>query len=355
MASNIIELNSKYKFNIVDKIGEGISSNVYKGIEIATNLLVAIKVLNKTIQIKRNMDLIQNEINITNYIKDNPHESMIKCYDIIKQGMFYYIIFEFATNTLNDIINKIPKSMIFIYFKQLVEGLIYFKKHNIIHNDIKPHNILLVDSKLKFCDFGMACQNDTNHDFICGSPMYMNLEKLNGNNFTNGDFWSIKIIFYQMIFSTHPFVGAKDRQSLVKKINSGITCPLEIKPYTILLKKLINNEIFFPEDLIFEIEKCEEELNMTTDSNIKIDSNINVNINIKLENNLDHIDHIDHIAHINKIDHIDHIDHIDNIDNKFEELTVSDMSEIILKPPSNFNSSYDLLKTTINSFEMIDI
>lgn len=330
MESNIIELNSKYIFSIVDKIGEGISSNVYKGIDIATKLPVAIKVLNKTIQIKKNMDLIQNEINITNYIKENPDDSMIKCYDIIKQGMFYYIIFEFATNTLNDIINKIPRSMIFIYFKQLVQGLIYFKKHNIIHNDIKPHNILLVDSKLKFCDFGMACQNDTNHDFICGSPMYMNLEKLNGNNCTNGDFWSIKIIFYQMIYSTHPFVGAKDRNALVKKINSGITYPSEIKPYSVLLKKLINNEIIFPEDLIFEIEKCEEELKTI-------------------------IEHNDDNYNLNNLNKLDMTNKVDMIDNKFEELTVSDMSEVILKPPSNFNSSYDLLKTTINSFEMIDI
>ena len=65
-----------------------------------------------------------------------------------------------------------------------------------IHRDIKPANILIHNNRLKLCDFGMSADIDNNHDFFCGSPYYMNLERLTGNYKVSSDFWAVKIIYY---------------------------------------------------------------------------------------------------------------------------------------------------------------
>jgi len=249
--SNFIILKSKYKILLDNKIGEGMSSHVYKGKDLLTNINIAVKILNKNLQIKKNgIDFIQNEININQYLMKNPDDNIIKCLDILNIDNIYYLIFEYADCALHDIMNSIHFDNIFYYIKQLCLCLIYLKKHNIIHNDIKPQNILVVNNILKLCDFGMATFENSNHGLVCGSPIYMNIEKLMGDACVNSDFWAFKIIYYNIVYKSVPFDDVKDRHDLAKKILSGIKFPHDIKPHSQILKKLFDNVITCPEEIL---------------------------------------------------------------------------------------------------------
>jgi calcium/calmodulin-dependent protein kinase I len=172
-------------------------------------------------------------------------------------------------------------------------------KLNILHNDIKPSNILIFYDestklyKLKISDFGMSeiydnnIDNENNKSF-CGSPMYMNLNKFNGIHNFDSDFWSLKIIYYQMVYNTHPFKNAKNQNDIKLKLidikenkTNSIIYPYEYNPHTSLLRRLFNDDIKTAEDLLNEVLKVEKEVEKYK---INIINNIN---NISNTNNID--------------------------------------------------------------------
>ena len=310
--NNFICLN-KYKIFLSRKLGDGLTSFVYEGLDIISNDRVAVKVIDKNKYIKKS--LISNEVNMLNLVKNNNY--FIKLIDNFEDSVNYYLVFEYADNIFNHIVNNIPKEQIFYYLKQILHALIDMCKLNIIHNDIKPSNILIFydeSSKLynlKISDFGMSqiydINNNDNNDnndnkSICGSPMYMNLNKFKGIHDFGSDFWSLKIIYYQMLYNIHPFKNAKSHKDIQlkliditkNKINS-IIYPYEYNPHTDLLKRLFCDNIKTAEELLNEILKVEKEIetyknkfilydisnNIINNNNSNISSSINF-INIEM-------------------------------------------------------------------------
>ena len=264
---NKIEYIDKYNINYNNLLGSGSFSNVYKCQDLSNNTF-AIKIINKTNKIKvKNM--IMNEISILKML-NSPY--IINLIDFIDKDNKMYLILELAQFNFIDVIQKIKFNEIFIYLKQLLKCLIYIQSFNIVHNDIKPANILIqiIDDKnfrLKLCDFGMSTDMDNNHNFFCGSPMYMNLDRLKGNYKSNSDFWAIKIIYYYMIYGKHPYEGATNIKELIKLINNGIKFSYEVIEHTNILKELFNNIIDTPHILLQKIELIENNL-LNHDNNV---------------------------------------------------------------------------------------
>jgi serine/threonine-protein kinase ULK/ATG1 len=145
-------------------------------------------------------------------IKYDPHPNIVKCYDILKKDTDVCIILEYCdSGDLRNILKKpIKEKYAQFYFTQLVNGLKYLDKKNIIHRDIKPKNILLTDNRklLKIADFGFAkiSKNDTLNDTVCGSPLYMAPEIMKKNLYNNQtDLWSLGMILYEMLYGFHPY------------------------------------------------------------------------------------------------------------------------------------------------------
>jgi serine/threonine protein kinase len=288
--SNFICLN-KYKIFLSKKLGDGLTSFVYEGLDIISNEKVAIKVIDKNKYIKKSF--IENELKMLNLLKNN--NNFIQLIDNFEDSVNYYLVFEYADNIFNHIVNKISKENIFYYLKQLLHALIDMCKLNILHNDIKPSNILIFYDEstklynLKISDFGMSeiCDiniENNNNKSICGSPMYMNLNKFEGIHNFDSDFWSLKIIYYQMVYNIHPFKNAKTHNDIKLKLieikNNKVNCiiyPYEYNPHTILLKRLFNHEIKTVQELLNEVEKTEKEIYI---NDIQKDiSNINISNN----------------------------------------------------------------------------
>jgi serine/threonine protein kinase len=186
-----------------------------------TNIVAVKKILTRDVSSKVKK-AIMDEISIAQKIKRNPHDNIVKFYDIIDDIDTIYIIMEYCdSGDLSKIIGKpLKEKTAQYYFRQIINGIKYLNTNHIIHRDIKPKNILLTDNKktLKICDFGLAKEligNTTKISTICGSPLYMAPEMFYDKTYDETvDIWSIGIILYEMLFGINPFHKVKDRHEL---------------------------------------------------------------------------------------------------------------------------------------------
>lgn len=235
----IIYKNNIYKIGFYEiflnhQIGAGAYSTIYLGrcidndlanklnINKTTNVdniminnVVAIKkVISKNLSFKY-QKMINEEMNIMRYIKDNPHINIITCYDVIDDLDTIYIVMEYCDEDFSKLIKPLKEDEVRYYLNQLINGLKYLDEHKIIHRDIKPKNLLLTDNRhiLKICDFGLAKNKSglTHVQTVCGSPLYMAPEIFKDKSYDeNVDIWSVGIIMYEMIYGNNPLSRIKD-------------------------------------------------------------------------------------------------------------------------------------------------
>ena len=207
------------------RIGKGAFSNIYKGYNIKTKKVVAIKEIRLETNSKYK-DSIKRE---TKIMKNLRHPNIVKLYDTIiddSTDNIYLVLDYFKRGDFSKFLNKRPLKEKFArkYLQQLSSGLKYLLENKIIHRDLKPQNILVNNlGDIKITDFGFAryFDNDMVIQTLCGSPLYMAPEIMNKNKYDyKSDLWSVGVIFYEMLFGKTPFV-AKNIFDLIKQINSS--------------------------------------------------------------------------------------------------------------------------------------
>ena len=239
-------LNQDYKkyYKILDGIGSGAFGMVYKGIEIETNELRAIKVIQ--------LDKIKESI--LAYEDEEPEKKLKECIDgFIKEcenmkicsninSVKYYeyfidenniiIIMELCDCNLSQLLIKkkgFNDKEIYEIMKQLNNGLKIMKENKIIHRDLKLENILIKykdNNKyiIKISDYGSSKRLDSLSKNYCnskvGTLIYMAPEIINGEEYNyKCDLWSIGIIIYRLKFDKFPFSGQTE-STLIKNINN---------------------------------------------------------------------------------------------------------------------------------------
>jgi serine/threonine protein kinase len=223
-------------------LGRGSYSKVYLGYNYE-NEKCAIKIIS---YIGLNNSTKEKIIDEAKIMKKLNHKNIIKLYDIYEDNSDVYIIMEYCESNLQLIINKYEEKKVKKYIKQIVDGLYYLQKQNIVHRDIKPANILIKKDNIKICDFGFAkaiTGNDYMMDTICGSPLYMAPEILFKTKYSSkSDLWSLGIIIYQMVYHKHPYKDPKSISDLIKKIEiEKIEYPNTVSEECIeLMKELLN-------------------------------------------------------------------------------------------------------------------
>lgn len=113
---------------------------------------------------------------------------------------------------------------------QIVNGLLYLKKNNIVHRDLSTANILLTrDFKVKIADFGLAADANEKHNTMCGTPNFISPEVL--SRITHGvqsDVWGLGCIMYALLMGQAPFESNDVKSTWARVMKEDVRIPAYI-------------------------------------------------------------------------------------------------------------------------------
>lgn len=208
-------------------IGEGTFGKVKLGTHILTGDKVAVKILEKErINDVADVERVSREIHILKLIR---HPNIIQLYEIIETPKQLYLIMEYANGgELFDYIvkkHRVGEEEAWGFFQQIISGIDYIHKLNIVHRDMKPENLLLDHGhQIKIVDFGLSNTFKEGEllKTACGSPCYAAPEMIAGKTYVgpNADIWSCGIILYALVWGFLPFED-QNTATLYKKILAG--------------------------------------------------------------------------------------------------------------------------------------
>lgn len=194
------------------KLGQGAHGEVYKVFFKGT--FKAVKVINKN---KRDVKKIHKEIEIMSTLKNS--SKIIKFHEYIESDEEFYLIMDyfegftgedyvFTLNENNHSVNLVNERQIKKWVHDICIGIKDCHDKHIIHNDIKPGNIMLNNNEGKLIDFGTS-QFYNEKLKMSGTPLFFSIEKLNYVLDSKSDIWSLGISLYRMITGRHPFLKNK--------------------------------------------------------------------------------------------------------------------------------------------------
>lgn len=230
-------LGSRYE--LVEKIGNGGMSTVYKATDKVLKRDVAVKILRDEFTtdeefIKRFEVEAQSAARLT-------HPNIVSIYDVGVEGNLYYIVMELIQGkTLKEIIieekGPLPWKWSVNVAIQIASALETAHRNNIVHRDIKPHNIIITEDGIaKVTDFGIAkaVSNSTITAFgtTIGSVHYFSPEHARGG-FTDAksDLYSLGVVMYEMVTGRVPFDADTPVSVALKHMQEEPEEPIEINP-----------------------------------------------------------------------------------------------------------------------------
>ncbi len=222
------------RYEILEQIGTGGMSDVYKAKCHKLNRYVAIKVLKKEFSedktfVSKFRAEAQSAAGLT-------HPNIVNVYDVGDENGIYYIVMELVEGiTLKKYIEKrgrIPYKEAVSIAIQVAKGMQAAHTHHIVHRDIKPQNIIISrDGKVKVTDFGIAkaATSSTINSSAMGSVHYISPEQARGGySDERSDIYSFGITLFEMLTGTVPFDGDSTVSVAVQHIQDDIPKPSSV-------------------------------------------------------------------------------------------------------------------------------
>ncbi|MDO4528906.1 MAG: Stk1 family PASTA domain-containing Ser/Thr kinase [Lachnospiraceae bacterium] len=237
------------RYEILDKIGAGGMSDVYKAKDHKLNRFVAIKFLKQEYcEDKTFVAKFQIEAQSAAALL---HPNVVSVYDVNEADGIYYIVMEFVDGiTLKRYIDRngrLPIKEATSIAIQVGQGIEAAHNANIIHRDIKPQNVLISrEGKIKVTDFGIARTTTANtiSQDILGSVHYISPEQARGGQVDErSDIYSFGIVFYEMVTGELPFDGDSTVSIALKHIQESVP----------LVSDIVDG---VPSSVVRIIEKC---------------------------------------------------------------------------------------------------
>ena len=228
------------RYELIEKIGEGGMAIVYKAKCRLLNRYVAIKILRP--------EFTKTEAFVENFRKESQaaagltHPNIVSVYDVGKEGNIHYIVMELVEGKpLSEIIEEkghLDYKEAIEITKQVASALSLAHKNQIVHRDVKPHNIMITNTGVaKLADFGIAravtngnvVSDATSGNKVMGSVHYISPEQARGAYVDERtDIYSLGIVMYEMLTGQVPFDGDSAVSIALKHINDTMTPPSQL-------------------------------------------------------------------------------------------------------------------------------
>ncbi|HAG09837.1 MAG TPA: Stk1 family PASTA domain-containing Ser/Thr kinase [Desulfotomaculum sp.] len=233
------------RYEIIEELGSGGTAVVYKGLDASLGRPVTIKILRA--EYTTDYDFVRRFQHEARAVASLCHPNIVSLYDVGQEGNIHYLVMEYVHgDNLKAIIAKegplSPARAIHIVC-QVCEALTHAHENNIVHRDVKPHNILITrEGWAKLSDFGIARDVTgttlTYTSSFIGSVHYLSPEQARGQLADQrSDLYSLGVVLYEMLTGSVPYQGdnliavalkhIQDEPERPSKLNEKITPQLE--------------------------------------------------------------------------------------------------------------------------------
>ncbi|MDE7447226.1 MAG: Stk1 family PASTA domain-containing Ser/Thr kinase [Lachnospiraceae bacterium] len=221
------------RYEILEKIGTGGMSDVYKAKDHKLNRLVAVKVLKQ--EFSENANFVSKFRIEAQAAAGLAHPNIVNVYDVGEENGIYFIVMELVEGiTLKKYIEKKArlsvKEAVSIAI-QVSMGIEAAHNNHIIHRDIKPQNIIISkEGKVKVTDFGIAkaATSNTITSNVMGSVHYTSPEQARGGySDEKSDIYSLGVTMFEMLTGRVPFNGETTVAIAIKHIQEEMPSPRE--------------------------------------------------------------------------------------------------------------------------------
>ncbi|EMD37450.1 hypothetical protein CERSUDRAFT_50694 [Gelatoporia subvermispora B] len=210
----------------LETVGKGAYGSVHKGLHIPTGNVVALKIINLDTE-DDDVGDIQREVALLSQLRDAPNVTQyFGCY---LDGPRVWIVMEYAQGGSVRTLMKackdgvVEEKYVSVITREVLTGLSYLHKSNIIHRDLKAANILITAvGKVMICDFGVSAllvTASSKRNTLVGTPHWMAPEVAHASAYdTKADIWSLGIMIYEMIKGSAPNSHVLDQAKLLQLI-----------------------------------------------------------------------------------------------------------------------------------------
>ena len=226
------------RYEILEKIGNGGMATVYKAQDTVLKRYVAVKVLRE--EFTTDEEFIRRFNTEAQSAASLAHPNIVSIYDVGTEDNIYYIVMELIQGkTLKEIIDEdgvLPWKWSLDIAIQIASALEVAHKNNIVHRDIKPHNIIITeDGVAKVTDFGIAkaVSNSTITAFgtTIGSVHYFSPEHARGGyTDAKSDLYSLGVVMYEMLTGRVPFDADTPVSIALKHMQEKPIEPIKLNP-----------------------------------------------------------------------------------------------------------------------------
>ncbi|WP_083910616.1 Stk1 family PASTA domain-containing Ser/Thr kinase [Effusibacillus pohliae] len=228
---------------------------VYRALDTVLNRYVSVKVLRP--EFVADEDFVRRFRREAQSAASLSHPNVVNIYDVGVEGETYFIVMEYINGkTLKEIIQErapLPVAEAVEIAKQICSALQHAHERQIVHRDIKPHNIMIGrDGHVKVTDFGIAravsSSTITHNGSVIGSVHYFSPEQARGAiTDVKSDIYSLGVVLYEMLTGELPFSGESPISVALKHLQEHFVEPRQLNPKipqsveNIILKALAKN------------------------------------------------------------------------------------------------------------------
>lgn len=225
------------RYRVVEKLGSGGMADVYKAVDEVLGRTVAVKVLHP--QYATEPSFVARFRQEAQAAANLSHPSIVNMYDWGREGDTYYIVMEYVAGTdLKTLLKErgpLDPMKAAEYAAQVCGALSVAHGYDVIHRDIKPHNIVLMpDGTVKVMDFGIARAGNTTMTqtgSVLGTAQYVSPEQAQGKPLgPASDLYSLGVTLYELVTGKLPFEGDTPVATALMHVNDEPVPPRVLRP-----------------------------------------------------------------------------------------------------------------------------